>query len=47
MGIETPLDTISITLQNKRKRNQENLNKQTANATPLFIKGKKPQVLSI
>ena len=44
MGIKTPLDIISITLQNKRERNQESLNKQTANTTPLFIKSKRPYV---
>ena len=42
--IETPLDTISITLQNKRESNQEGLSKQTASATPPLIKGKKPRV---
>jgi len=44
MGIKTPLNTISIALQNRRKRNQKNLNKQTASATPPFIKDKKPYV---
>ena len=46
MGIETPLNTISITLQNERERNQNDLSKQSASATPLLIKGTKPQVLS-
>ena len=41
MGIETLLDTMSIALQNRRENNQENLSKQTANATPPLIK--KPQ----
>ena len=43
MGIETPLDTISIALQDKRERNQENSSKQTASATPLLVKEKHPQ----
>ena len=38
MGIETPLDTISITLQNRRKSNQEGLSKQTVSVTPPLIK---------
>ena len=38
MGIETPLDIISIILQDKRERNQNNLNKQSANTTPPFVK---------
>ena len=42
MGIETLLNTISIALQNKRKRNQKGLNKQMASITPLFIKSKRP-----
>jgi len=41
MGIETLLDTISITLQNRRENNQEGLSKQTASATPPLVK--KPQ----
>ena len=44
MEIETLLDTISIVLQNKRERNQEGLSKQTTNATPPFIKDKKPYI---
>jgi len=47
MGIETPLNTISITLQNKRERNQKGSSKQMASAIPLFIKDKKLQVLSV
>ena len=39
MGIKTLLDTMSITLQNKRERNQKGLNKQSTNVTPLLIKG--------
>jgi len=39
--IKTPLDIISIALQNGKKSNQEGLNKQTASATPPLIK--KPQ----
>jgi len=46
MGIETLLDIMSITLQDKRERNQDSLSKQSANTTPPFVKGKKPQVLS-
>ena len=46
IGIETPLDIISIILQNKRERNQDSLSKQVTSATPLLIKGKKPQVPS-
>jgi len=38
MGIETPLDTISITLQNKRESNQEDSSKQTASVTPPLVK---------
>jgi len=38
IGIETPLNTISIALQDRRESNQEGLSKQTANTTPLFIK---------
>ena len=43
MGIETLLNTMSIALQNGRERDQEGLSKQIANATPLLVKGKKPQ----
>ena len=46
MGIETPLDTISIALQDKRESNQKDLSKHIASATPLFIKGKMSQVLN-
>jgi len=38
MGIETPLDTMSITLQNKKESNQKGLSKQMASATPPLIK---------
>jgi len=38
MGIETPLDTMSIALQNGRENNQEGLSKQTASATPPLVK---------
>ena len=38
MGIETPLNTISITLQNGRESNQKGLSKQMASATPPLIK---------
>jgi len=41
MGIKTPLNTISITLQDRRERNQESLSKQEASTTPLLVKGKK------
>jgi len=46
MGIKTPLDIIFITLQNERERNQKDLSKQIASATPLLIKDKKPYVQS-
>jgi len=39
MGIETLLDIMSIALQDRKERNQNSLNKQSANATPLFVKG--------
>jgi len=38
MGIETLLDTIFITLQNKRESNQEGSSKQTASVTPPLVK---------
>ena len=38
MGIETLLDTISITLQNRKESNQEDLSKQMANTTPPLVK---------
>jgi len=38
MGIKTPLDIISIALQDKRERNQKDLSKQTASTTPPLIK---------
>ena len=43
MGIETPLDTMSITLQDKKERNQKGSSKQAASATLSLIKNKKPQ----
>ena len=46
MEIKTLLNTISIVLQNGKKRNQDNLSKQNASTTPLFIKGIKPPGLS-
>ena len=39
VGIKTPLNIIFITLQNRRERNQNGLSKQSASATPPFIKG--------
>ena len=48
MGIETPLDIITIALQDKRESNQENPSSHNNNATPPLNKGKaksnKPQV---
>jgi len=41
IGIETPLDTMSIALQNRRKSNQKGLSKQMASTTPPLIQ--KPQ----
>ena len=38
MGIETPLDMLSIALQNGRESNQEGSSKQTASATPPLVK---------
>jgi len=46
MGVETLLNIISIALQNRKKKNQESLNKQMASATPPLIKDKKPLVQS-
>ena len=46
MGIETPLDIMSIISQNRREKNQKDSIKQTASATPLLVKGKKPYVQS-
>ena len=37
IGIKTPLDIMSIALQNKKERNQESSSKQMASATPLLI----------
>jgi len=36
--IETPLDIMSIALQNKRENNQEGLSKQMASVTPPLVK---------
>ena len=44
MGIETPLDTMSIILQDRREKNQKSSSKQEANVTPPLVKGKKLQV---
>ena len=41
MGIETPLDTASITSQDDRENDQENLSGQEASTTLLLNKGKK------
>jgi len=38
MGIETPLNTMSIALQDRRERNQKDSSKQTASATPPLVK---------
>ena len=38
MEIKTPLDTMSIALQNRRESNQEGLSKQMASATPPLVK---------
>jgi len=38
MGIETPLNTISIALQNGRESNQEGSSKQMASITPPLVK---------
>ena len=38
IGVETPLSTISIALQNGRESDQEGLSKQMASATPPLIK---------
>ena len=47
MGIETPLDTMSIALQDRKERNQKSLSKQIASVTPPFIKGKKLQTPNV
>ena len=47
MGIETPLDIMSITLQNKRESNQNNSSKQSASTTPPLVKYIKPQILKL
>jgi len=38
VGVETPLNTMSITLQDRRESNQENLSKQTVSVTPPLVK---------
>jgi len=40
MGIKTLLNIMTITLQDGRESNQENLSSHDNNATPLFNKGK-------
>jgi len=42
IGVETPLDTMSIILQDRRESNQEGLSRHKANATPPLVKGKMP-----
>jgi len=37
MRIKTPLDIISIALQDRRESNQKGLNKQMASATPPLV----------
>ena len=37
--IETLLNTMSIALQNKNKKNQNSSSKQNVNVTPPFVKG--------
>jgi len=37
MGIETPLNTIFIALQDRKERNQDGLSKQNASVTPPFV----------
>jgi len=46
MGIKTPLDTISIALQDRKEKNQNGLSKQSVSATLPLIKGKKPYIQS-
>ena len=43
VGIETPLDTTSITLQNKRESVYNKPSGQKANTILLLNKGKRPQ----
>ena len=38
MGIETPLDTMSIALQDGRESNQKGSSKQMTSATPPLVK---------
>ena len=40
MGIETPLHTITIALQDRRESNQENPSSHDNNVTPPLNKGK-------
>ena len=47
MGIETLLDTMSIDLQNEKRKNQNGSNKQKASITPPLIKDKKLYVPSV
>ena len=42
MGIETPLNTMSIALQDRRERNQNSLSRQDASATSPLVKGTEP-----
>ena len=46
MGIKTPLNTMSIALQDKRERNWKGLSKQNANVILPLVKGTKPPGLS-
>ena len=46
IGIETPLNTMSITLQDRKERNQNGSSKQSASAAPPLVKGKKLPNLS-
>ena len=42
MRIETPLNIMSIALQNGRERSQKSSSKQSTSATPPLIKHEKP-----
>ena len=46
VGIETPLDIISIVLQDRRERNQEDSSKQKTSVTPPLVKGTEPPATS-